>query len=234
MEVDKSKILTTFEGRDLGPISSFLGINVVHDRDSRTIMLDQTSAIKKLLVDYGMDDAKGKAVPMEPGLKLSQEGEPMDAAGTPYANLIDSLMYLAVSTRPDIAFSVSTLARFMSKPTDAAMAAAKGLLRYLSVTADLKLTFSGSGNYRQLSIYTDSDFGACLDTRKSVSGFVITLNGGAIAWHSKKQSTVALSTTEAEYMASAAAIREVLWFRTLPIAWTWASLASSSTPTIRA
>ena len=105
----------------------------------------------------------------------------------------------------------------MSKPTDAAMAAAKGLLRYLSATADLKLTFSGSDNHHLLSIYTDADFGACLDTRKSVSGFVIILNDGAIAWHSKKQSTVALSTTEAEYMASAAAVREVLWFRTLAI-----------------
>jgi hypothetical protein len=97
------------------------------------------------------------------------------------------------------------------------MAAAKTLLRYLSGTTDLRLTFSGSTGDKghSLAIYTDSDYAACPDTRKSVSGYVITLNGGAVDWRSKKQTTVTLSTTEAEYVAASGAARETLWFRQL-------------------
>jgi hypothetical protein len=152
---------------------------------------------------------------MEPGLRLSvEEGEPLDPS-TPYANLIGSLMYLAVTTRPDIAYTVGALARFTSKPTTAAWQAAKTLLRYLSSTANLKLTYSGSSVHTTLGIYTDADYAGCPDTRKSTSGYVLTMNGGTIDWRSKKQSTVTMSTTEAEYVAAASAVKEVLWFKHL-------------------
>jgi hypothetical protein len=214
----KKKLLTAFDGRDLGPVTSFLGINVTRDRANRRLSMDQASSIKELLSTYGMDSAKPKAVPMDPGLRMSvQEGSPLSLTSCTYPNLIGSLMYLAVSTRPDIAFTVGTLARFTARPTTISMAAAKGLLRYLAGTADLRLTFSGSTGDKthRLAIYTDADYAACPDTRKSVSGYVVILNGGAVDWRSKKQTTVTLSTTEAEYVAASGATRETLWFRQL-------------------
>lgn len=210
----KSKLLTAFDGRDLGPVTSFLGISITRDRVNRSLSMDQGHYTKELLATYKMDGCKPKSVPMDPGLRLSvNDGKPLSLTNCSYGSLIGSLMYLAVSTRPDIAYSVGALARFMSRPTTVSMAAAKALLRYLAGTSGHRLNFSGSSN--KLAIYTDSDYAACPDTRKSVSGFVITLNGGAVNWRSKKQSTVTLSTTEAEYVAAAAATREVLWFRHL-------------------
>ena len=210
----KSKLLTAFDGRDLGPVTSFLGISITRDRVNRSLSMGQQHYTKELLANFKMDGCKPKSVPMDPGLRLSvNDGKPLSLTNCNYGSLIGSLMYLAVSTRPDIAYSVGALARFMSRPTTVSMAAAKGLLRYLAGTSGYQLTFSGSSN--SLAIYTDSDYAACPDTRKSVSGFVITLNGGAVDWRSKKQTTVTLSTTEAEYVAAAAATREVLWFRHL-------------------
>ena len=215
----KDKLLTAFDGRDLGPVTSFLGINITRDRGNRTLSMDQSHYIRELLNTYKMDGCKPKAVPMDPGLRLSvNDGKPLSLSNCSYGSLIGSIMYLAVSTRPDIAYTVGALARFMSRPTTVSMAAAKALLRYLAGTSDYRLTFSGSSSINQLAIYTDSDYAACPDTRKSVSGYVITLNGGAVDWRSKKQSTVTLSTTEAEYVAAAAATREVLWFRQLATA----------------
>jgi transposase InsO family protein len=215
----KGKLLTAFDGRDLGPVTSFLGINITRDRANRSLSLDQTNYVKELLITYKMTGCKPKAVPMDPGLRLSlKDDQPLSLTNCPYGSLVGSLMYLAVSTRPDIAYTVGALARFMSQPTVSSMGAAKALLRYLAGTSGYRLSFSGSSSGHELAIYTDSDYAACPDTRRSVSGFVITLNGGAVDWRSKKQTTVTLSTTEAEYMAAAAATREVLWFRQLSAA----------------
>jgi hypothetical protein len=212
----KGKLLTAFDGRDLGPVKSFLGIHITRVRANRLITLDQTSSILDLASAYGLRNAKPKSTPMDPGMKLTRsEGVSLQPGEVPFASLIGSMMYIVMCTRPDAAFSLSGLARFMSQPTSVTWGAAKGVLRYLVSTADLKLCFSGSSSSTKLSFYTDADYAACPDTRKSVSGYVCILNGGAVSWSSKKQSTVTLSTTESEYVAAASAVKEVLWFRTL-------------------
>jgi hypothetical protein len=122
-------------------------------------------------------------------------------------------MYLSVCTRPDIAQAVGALARYMASPTVTHWQAAKGVLRYISGTANYGINFGG-GNLT-LEAYCDADYAGDIDTRRSTTGYVFILSGGAISWSSRLQPTVAASTTEAEYMAAACAIKEALWLRTL-------------------
>ena len=153
------------------------------------------------------------STPLSTATKLTSVGEPMDARTPGYAQLVGSLLYLSVCTRPDIAQAVGALARYMSKPSLAHWQAAKGVLRYLAGTANYGITFGAGGP--GLEAYCDADYAGDIDTRRSTTAYVFILNGGAISWSSRLQQTVAASTTEAEYMAAAAAIKEALWLRTL-------------------
>jgi hypothetical protein len=102
----------------------------------------------------------------------------------------------------------------MSNPKESHWQAAKGVLRYLSGTRTMGLFYSSNGNTNLIG-YTDSDFAGDTDTRRSTAGYTFVLANGAISWSSKRQATVATSTTEAEYMASAAAVKEAIWLRSL-------------------
>ena len=161
-----------------------------------------------------LEEAKTKTTPLSPAIKLSKsEGEPLDKETFPYGTLVGKLMFLTVATRPDIAYTVGTLARFISNPNITHWQAAKGVVRYLAYTKNKGITFRGSD--LTLTGYCDADYAGDLDTRKSTTGYVFINNGGAISWNSKRQPTVAVSTTEAEYMAAASATKEGLWLRKL-------------------
>lgn len=208
-------ILSAFDGRDLGEPSLFLGMKIERDRPARVITISQCRMITDLLSKYGMDDAKTRAIPLSPSTRLSKdEGEPLDTHIYPYSSLVGALLYITVCTRPDIAYPVGVLSRFMAKPTTAHWLAAKGVVRYLAGTINFGLTFKGSAGLTVLG-YCDSDYAADRDTRRSTTGFIFTLAGGAITWSSKRQATVAASTTEAEYVAAASAVKEALWLRNL-------------------
>ena len=124
-------------------------------------------------------------------------------------------MYLSICTRPDISYAVGSLARYMANPTTVHWQAAKGVLRYLAGTSDYGITFGAGAADLNLLGYCDADYAGDIDTRRSTTGYVFLYNGGAITWQSKRQQTVAVSTTEAEYMAAAAAVKEGLWLRKL-------------------
>jgi hypothetical protein len=210
----KEELLTRFEGRDLGEVTSFLGINITRDRSSNMIKIDQAGMISSIIQQFGLEEAKTKTTPLSPSVKLSKnEGELLDKKQFPYGTLVGKLMFLAVATRPDIAYSVSALARFISDPNLTHWQAAKGVVRYLAYTNKRGITFRGSN--LDLTGYCDADYAGDLDTRKSTTGYVFTLNEGAVSWNSKRQPTVAASTTEAEYMAAASAVKEGLWLRKL-------------------
>jgi hypothetical protein len=125
-------------------------------------------------------------------------------------------MYLAISTRPDIAHSVGVLARFSANPGQAHWAAVKHLFCYLQGTLDYKLTYEPDPYSSSLfSTYSDADHGGCKGTGRSTGAYIVKMGTGAVSWSSKLQSIVALSTTEAEYVAAVAAGVEVCWFRNL-------------------
>lgn len=210
----KDRLLKSFEGRDLGEITSFLGINISRDRDKKELKIDQKGMIKDIIERFGMEDAKMKATPMSTSLKLTkEEGEMLDKEKYPYGTLVGKIMFLAVATRPDLAFTVGALTRFMANPTIVHWQVAKGVVRYLAKTPERGITFRGSNT--ELRAYCDADYAGDIDTRRSTTGYVFVMNGGAISWNSKRQPTVAASTTEAEYMAAAAAVKEGLWMRKL-------------------
>ena len=131
----------------------------------------------------------------------------------PYAELVGSLLYLTVNTRPDLAHAAGVLSRFMSCATQDHWKAAKRVLRYLAGSLDRGLVHRRGAPL--IEAYTDSDYAGDPDSRKSTSGAVVLSHGGAVVWRSKLQSVVAASTCEAEYVAAAAAVKEVLWVRKL-------------------
>jgi len=119
-------------------------------------------------------------------------------------------MYVAMGMHIDVAFAVQHLSQFSSNPGQAHWTTAQRVVRYLYATRGHILTLGGSGKI-VLHSFTDSDWGADVDNRQSISGYFFSLGGGAISWNSKKQATVATSSTEAEYMASCHATKEAMW-----------------------
>lgn len=149
---------------------------------------------------------------MQPGLKLQRVGTPMAIDQRHYTSVVGSILYLSNATRPDVSYTAGALCRFMQDPQEEHWKAALWLLGYLRATHQEGLRF-GTGN--GLLAFTDAAYADDVDTRRSTSGFVFTLHGGAISWSSKLQRPVALSTCEAEYMASAHTAKEALWLRKL-------------------
>ncbi|PSC69623.1 Gag-Pol poly, partial [Micractinium conductrix] len=141
----KQKLMAAFEARDLGNATFFLGMDLIRDRTAKTIKLAQSRNIKDLLSKYGMDDAKTASTPANASIKLTKQGTPLDTQTHSYSALVGSLMYLSICTRPDIAQAVGALARHMANPTTDHWTAAKTVLRYLTGTPDIGITF-GAGS----------------------------------------------------------------------------------------
>ena len=193
-------------------VEKFLGMEVLIGEGS--IKLSQHQFIVELLHKFGMEDCIPKLVPMDKE-QLYPCGEDEDETSYPYAELIGSLLYL-LRTRPDIAYAVGALARFMGRATDRHWEVAKGVLRYLKGTMHVGLVYQkGPSSDPILEGYCDSDHASDEVTRKSITGFVFTVNGTAVSWRSHQQTSVAHSSNEAEYVAGGESAREGLWLRTL-------------------
>jgi hypothetical protein len=128
-----------------------------------------------------------------------------------YANAVGSLMYVMVSTRPNISHAVGVVSRYMENPGKEHWEAVKWVLRYLRGTSNYCITYNSGSDL--VCGYVDSDFAGDLDKRRSTSGYVFTLAGGAISWMSKLQNIVSLSTTEAEYVVVSHACKEAIWLK---------------------
>ncbi|KAL1189497.1 Retrovirus-related Pol polyprotein from transposon TNT 1-94 [Cardamine amara subsp. amara] len=144
--------------------------------------------------------------------QLLKDGEYMKTV--PYSNAVGSIMYSMIGTRPDLAYPVGIISRFMSKPIKEHWLGVKWVLRYIKGTLKMKLCY-GKGSEFILRGYCDSDYAADMDKRRSISGVVFTLGGSAISWRSRLQKVVALSTTEAEYMSLNEAVKEAIWLKGL-------------------
>jgi histone deacetylase 1/2 len=190
----KQKLMSKFAARDLGPVSMFLGMEVLRDVEGRLLKLCQHKYVRELLEKYNMQNSASVRTPLAAGTKLSREGEGAGddlEPGVPFSELVGALLYLSVCTRPDIAHAVGLLARFMSAPKKQHWVAAKRVLRYLKGTPDLGICFWAREYMPSVvEAYVDADFAGCHSTRKCTTGFVFTLNCGAISWSSKRQSVV--------------------------------------------
>ena len=151
--------------------------------------------------------------PLEPYLKLKkEEGKLLKDART-FRQLVGSLIYLTI-TRPEIAYSVGAISQFMQDPKTPHLDAAKRILRYIKGSADYGLLYEKSNDFL-LRGFTDADWVGDANDRRSTSGYCFNIGSVVVSWCSKKQSTVALSSTEAEYMAATMATQECIWLKCL-------------------
>ena len=199
----------------MGRLQYFLGMQIIHNDETNEVWIGQPTYTDNLLRKFGMENAKPVKTPVDTSIKLvkTTEGEE-NTDQKMYQSAVGSLLYLSVATRPDIAFAVSNIAKFASYPTNMHWTAVKRIMRYLRGTYNLGLLYSRQDSGTCVG-YSDSDWGGDLDDRKSTSGYLFLIGGGSVSWRSKKQSSVALSTAEAEYIALASAGQEAAWMRVL-------------------
>jgi hypothetical protein len=227
---DKTILGKRYKIKDLGTCDWILNMRVIRDDNAGTITLDQSTYIARLLADYNMEQCKPvDVVSVHKELVLPPDGvaTSLEVNGTKhsmYRSLVGALLYAANCTRLDIAYTVGVLSRQLSAPCQHHLDAAMGVLRYLSGTANRGLVFKGSNNATTslsanvnssfaLGVHTDADWAGDKRTSRSTSGVLVNVNGCPISWVSKRQDIVALSTAEAEYIALAAGVKEVLWYR---------------------
>jgi hypothetical protein len=207
-----------FNITSLGESKFMLGMRITRDRAARTITLDQELYITKALEKFGLEQCKCARTP---GVHSGHGRAPVeDREGTlslptdlkSYQEKVGTLLYAAISTRPDIAFDVNRLTRHMQAPTVADAEACDRVFRYLSGTRNKGLLFGRNGAAElSVSAYADADWGNDRSDRKSVTGWIAMINGDPVSWASKKQKVVAQSTCEAELYAEAAALNETKW-----------------------
>jgi hypothetical protein len=210
MQGIKSSLSQKFKMKDLGPIHYVLGISV--SESDEALKMHQPNYILQTLKKYNMSSCNPATTPMATDVKLCNEDGSKPTDKSLYQSLIGSLLYLSTATRPDIAYIVGVLSRFTSAPAETHMTAAKRVLRYLKGTIELGISYSKSS--ASPVGYSDASW-ADDDNRHSTSGVVFMYANGPILWLSKRQSIVALSTAEAEYIAAFDATREAAWLRQL-------------------
>ena len=200
-----------------GPADHFVGLVITRDRNSNRIFLSAPQYIDKILSKFNMTSCHPIAISADKGgprlskvLSPSNQEEKDEMACIPYREAVGSIMYAAITARPDIAFIAGQLAQHCENPGLSHWKSAKRVLKYLAGTREHGLCFGDSDSTLTLTGYSDADYAGDPDSRRSTSGFVFTLNGGAVIWASRREPIVALSTMESEYIAASDTCREAV------------------------
>lgn len=232
----RSILMNRYKVKDLGDLQWVLGMRVTRDRAKKTITLDQGLYIKKMITKFNLDNAKPVKVPGDRNLRLvqpqdNQQDKPQEhhEQSPSYREIVGSLLYASIGTRPDIAHAVHEISKFNNNPSPIHYKAALRVVKYLSGThSSHVLTYKASGqslskfvvNGRvvfapqlHVSVFCDADWAGDLNDRKSTSGYLVRINNSTVSWSAKKQNTTSLSSAEAEYMAIASAAQEAIWTR---------------------
>ncbi|CAM9245554.1 unnamed protein product, partial [Ascophyllum nodosum] len=190
----------------MGDAGYYMGCHITRNRKARELKLDLHLYIESMVKRF--DFKKASKIPAASGVPtLSKADEPQNAEEEeemrkfPYRKAVGALMWTATMTRSDIACAIRAVGRFCENPGPAHNKAVMKILQYLLHTKEWGITYGGQGCGLCVEAYTDSDFGACLDTRRSVSGAVLMLAKGVISWHLRMQEVTASGTSEAEYVA---------------------------------
>jgi hypothetical protein len=200
---------------NLGEIESYLGICIKRDRSIKRLEIDQSRYILEIVEHFDLSDAHSVPTPLPAGADeflKKYDGQATAAEIKAFQQIIGSLLYVQIGTHPDISFPVSHLSQYTSNPSPQHMHLVKYVLTYLKGTSDLKLCYDGRGA-NGLYGYSDSSWADDPDNRKSTFGFVFLLANAAISWCSRKQKTMAQSSTEAKYMQMADAGNQAMWYR---------------------
>ena len=202
---------------DEGLLGYYVGIEVEQQRGE--IILRQSRYTTTILERYGMADCKPVDTPLtevkySKGMSPKCDEERVQMERLDYRGCIGSLRYLADTTRPDIDEAVSKMSRYSNDPGMEHWMGVKRIMRFLKGTTEYGIRYT-SGESTELHAYSDADYAGCVDSRRSVSGYIAMLAGGPVIWGSRKQQCVTLSTMEAEYVALSTTAIEVIWARTL-------------------
>ena len=205
----------------------YLGQRLVCDSNNKMIRLSQSDLILSLLEDWGLHDSKTSNIPLHhnpsnlpPCSPNACNDIPDDKILISYQRLVGSLTYLAIFTRPDIAYAAMALGQFNASPTRTHLACAKGVLRYLAGTVYLCLQFPATSpqppetpSLPATRGFSDADWTSDEKDRKSVSGYCFYFFDSLVSWSSRKQRTVSTSSTESEYYALTNTIKEAIWIK---------------------
>ena len=214
IHIVKSFLADQYKMKDLGSCGQFIGIKLERNLEAKTISLSQRVYIQKALEHANMLDSKPVHSSLVSGIDFSKNlNKLLDKDFIYlYQSHVGTHMWVYVCTRPDLSFAVSTLSRFSSNPTIKHMIAVQRVYQYLQATKDLKIVYCrGLTQHSRLEIYTDADWADDKETRRSTSAYIAMLAGCPVSWSSKRQTTVAQSSTEAEYIAALEATKEAVW-----------------------
>lgn len=194
----------------------FLGLQIER-LSNGSFFLHQSSYAMKIIQRFHMEDANAVTIPADPHDELNTEAheiEQMKITQAPYREAIGSLMYLVNGTRPDLAFAVNRASRYMEKPYKIHWNAVKRIIKYLKGTIGFGLLFESCPDAR-LKVFSDSDHAGDSSTRRSTTGYLISIGNSAIIWNSQLQKAVTISTAEAEYIAASESVRDIVWIKRL-------------------
>ena len=213
----KRDLNAAFETTDNGPISFFLAFHVTRDRPNRKLWISVEHYLATLLSDFDLDGVNAVKNPLPPGISLSvpSDDEFASSKHLPYRTLVAAILYAAQIARPDLLQPAALLARHLNKWGDAHWKALKHLCRYIKGTLNMALLYDGPAGERVLYGFADANWGGCPDTLRSTTGYLFRVFGNNVSYRSIRQATTAMSTAEAEYMASSDATREAIWLRRL-------------------
>ncbi|GKA85619.1 retrotransposon protein, putative, ty1-copia subclass, partial [Tanacetum coccineum] len=218
----KSLLKKEFDMKELGEAKKILGMEIVRDRSRKILRVSQSGYVSKILNNFRIDNGKSVQMPLGGHFKLSLKDCPVRdcdverMSKVPYANAVGSLMYLMVCTRPDIAYAVSVVSRYLANPGKNHWEAVKWILKYLRGTANVSLVYgTDRGNHVDVTGFVDSDYAKDPDKGRSITGYAFLVQRCVVSWKATLQHVVALSTTEAEYMALTEAVKEAIWLRGL-------------------
>lgn len=210
VQLTKDFLSSKFNMKDLGEADVILGIQIIRNKES--IEITQSGYIEKILKKFNHFDCTPASTPLYPSLELVKNtGSPVSQLE--YSRLIGCLMYAMTSTRPDIALAVGKLSRFTSNPSDLHWFAIRRVLKYLKKTINYSLCYTGYPSV--LEGYSDASWIVRDQNHASTTGWIFTLGGGAISWASRKQTLLASSTMESEFIALDSATKEAEWLREL-------------------
>jgi hypothetical protein len=215
IERNKEELKKFYQITDLGELSYILSIHVTWDREAGRIELSQQKYIEDILERFGKSEVRPISTPVLTNEHLTKLTSPeIDVRS--YQSAVGALMYPMLGTHPNLAYAVGVLGRHAATPGEEHQQALDWVFRYLQATKDWCLVFQrGTPEGLSLTGFVDADWANELSDRSSTSGYTYKLTGGAISWSSKKQSSIALSSTEAEYIAGVHAAKEAIWLRRL-------------------
>lgn len=192
--------------------SNFVSMQII--KNEKYIFIHQSKYIDQLLNRFNMIDINPNSIPADPHVRL-HKSEDQPNKNYPYREAVGSLIHAATVSRPDIMFAVNMVSRFLNCYNEQHWNAIKKIFKYLKDTKDYGIFYKSNSSNTDLIGYCDADYANDLETRRSITGYVFLKNEGAVTWTTQKQNSVALSTTEAEYMACCAATKEAIWLKQL-------------------